>query len=336
MDEAGLAEAVEIGKYLFADKLFITSMNVLWIYDYLLTLGDEINCAWSGRRSLLFALFIAIRYIPVAFITWINITMFHYSKSFCQDTKWIMLLYTTVITTLAQITVALRIYGVTGRNRTIRAVLFAMVIAQFSFGIYYCSRVVIHPVLPLPDINLGVYEFCFYQRWRAGEYAFTSQMIIFDVIAFAIIFATAKRPKMIYPGIPSLLDTILRDATFYFLLVFASQVCLLSFMSFAPDPVQLMPGIANTIFIPMMASRLMLSLKRAAVEPQFPETILSFGGGWPREGETLRFASGVFATPRDIQGPLPLVPNNGDIELVLSAPLSAQNHEPSINSAPRV
>jgi hypothetical protein len=41
-----------------------------------------------------------------------------------------------------------------------------------------------------------------------------------------------------YPGIPSLLDTILRDATSYFIVIFACQVCLLFFLILAPvgDP----------------------------------------------------------------------------------------------------
>lgn len=76
-----------------------------------------------------------------------------------------------------------------------------------------------------------------------------------------------------------------------------------------------------------MASRLMLSLKRASVEPWFPESTSSFGGGGPREGETLRFAPRVFTTPRDIPGPVPLATSRGDIELVASALPLAQDRE---------
>ena len=48
---------------------------------------------------------------------------------------------------------------------------------------------------------------------------------IIDVIAFSIILATARRPGMRrYPGVPSLLDTIMRDATQYFMLIFFVQL----------------------------------------------------------------------------------------------------------------
>lgn len=37
-----------------------------------------------------------------------------------------------------------------------------------------------------------------------------------------------------YPGIPSILDTILRDATVYFIFMFASQLLFQLFLFFAP------------------------------------------------------------------------------------------------------
>ena len=46
---------------------------------------------------------------------------------------------------------------------------------------------------------------------------------------------TAKKTgKVRYPGIPSILDTILQDATLYFVFMFACQVNLEMFLIFAP------------------------------------------------------------------------------------------------------
>ena len=39
-----------------------------------------------------------------------------------------------------------------------------------------------------------------------------------------VVVVAAKKPKSRYPGIPSILDTILRDATIYFLVMFFLQV----------------------------------------------------------------------------------------------------------------
>jgi len=87
---------------------------------------------------------------------------------------------------------------------------------------------------------------CVFEEWRLGELVFVNIAVAFgasipptylhlgssdvlhvphlDVFAFLIIFFTARKSGMNrYPGVPSLLDTILRDATGYFLLMFFFQ-----------------------------------------------------------------------------------------------------------------
>jgi len=71
---------------------------------------------------------------------------------------------------------------------------------------------------------------------------------------------------MRFQGVTNLLDIILRDATVYFVLMFTCQVCFLISLFFAPR-VKFTPGVANTILTPIMATRLMLSLKKASAEP---------------------------------------------------------------------
>jgi len=81
MDEADLAALVEIGEQLFTFKLFLAAVHLLWIYDYCLTFGDEVEYAWRGRKSRMFALFIANRYNPVLQIVWSSVAMYHYTYS---------------------------------------------------------------------------------------------------------------------------------------------------------------------------------------------------------------------------------------------------------------
>jgi hypothetical protein len=50
-----------------------------------------------------------------------------------------------------------------------------------------------------------------------------------------IILVTAKRMGTVrYPGIPSILDIILQDATLYFVFMFACQTLFEMFLFFAP------------------------------------------------------------------------------------------------------
>ncbi|KAF9791193.1 hypothetical protein BJ322DRAFT_1040349 [Thelephora terrestris] len=90
----------------------------------------------------------------------------------------------------------------------------------------------------------------------------------FDVIVFLIIIFTARRPRMnAFPGMPSILDTLVRDATQYFILIFSFHFLATLFLFVTPANIQLFPGMANSILVPIMASRLMLSLKKASVRP---------------------------------------------------------------------
>jgi hypothetical protein len=56
-----------------------------------------------------------------------------------------------------------------------------------------------------------------------------------DVLAFAIIAFTAWRSRRIgFPSAPSILNTIMHDATLYFLLVFSAHFLSLLFLFVAP------------------------------------------------------------------------------------------------------
>jgi len=121
-------------------------------------------------------------------------------------------------------------------------------------------------VQSLPEIDLDAYRVCIPPKFRPGEVTFTSISLVFgtllpsdprynftlgvlmylmsrthlrcrivDLFVFLIILVTARGPRTSrFPGIPSILDAILRDATVYFLLIVASQLVLFFFVFLAP------------------------------------------------------------------------------------------------------
>ncbi|KAF9642340.1 hypothetical protein BDM02DRAFT_3124642 [Thelephora ganbajun] len=299
-------------------QLLITSVQCLWIYDYFLTLGDEINYAWSGRKSWVFALFIANRYIPVLHIIWVNLNMFHYEKPFCQGTKWFPILYGSTVTILAQMAVALRIYAITGRNKFLGGVFTFLIATQICSGIFSVVWIALHPLQPLPEIDLDVFKICIYKRWKLGELIYFNTATFFDLFAFLVILVTAKKSRIMgYPAIPGILDTILRDATQYFLLIFFVQFLSQLFFFVTPEAIQLFPGVANVMLVPVMASRLMLSLKKAGVQPKAMWSIPTMtdpSGGRSTEDGTIRFASQVPGGLREISL-TPAAQNEEGIEL---------------------
>ena len=55
-----------------------------------------------------------------------------------------------------------------------------------------------------------------------------------DLLAFLIILVTARRSKRVrLPGIPSILDAVVRDSTLYFMLIFFVQLLAQLFVLFA-------------------------------------------------------------------------------------------------------
>ena len=120
------------------------------------------------------------------------------------------------------------------------------------------------PAQQLPAIDLDPFKFCVSQSWKFGELVFINIAVAFgasltsdvvsprvclrasrsvfltpwtpvDVLAFLSILIATKKPRHPrYPGIPSLLDAILRDATIYFILIVLCQVLFDVFVAFAP------------------------------------------------------------------------------------------------------
>ncbi|KAF9777632.1 hypothetical protein BJ322DRAFT_1095726 [Thelephora terrestris] len=309
MDVAALTET---GGLLFATKFLLASLQFLWLYDYLLTLGDELQYAWQGRRSWVFALFVANRYFPAVYILWLHFVLFHYSQSFCLHTKWVPVLQSNAITTLAQIAVSLRVYAITHKNTTIGGILVLQIAAGICFGIFSAVEIGLGPLQPFPDINLDEFKLCIFKLWRVGQLAYYNLAMTFDVIVFLIIAIAAwKERTHRYPGIPSILDTIVRDATKYFLLISSVHLLSVLFVFVAPVDIQLFPPMVNMVLVPVMTSRLMVSLKKASVEPEAAWTLQSMNNTTLARDGTVRFAFGglqeipLYPTVTDGEGMLP-------------------------------
>ena len=75
---------------------------------------------------------------------------------------------------------------------------------------------------------------------------------------------------------------------------------------------------ANTIFVPVMASRLMLSLKKATVQPSKPwslDTMTTVSQGTSTDDGRTGYSAQRVRGGLDETSPTPAVPNEEDIEL---------------------
>jgi len=255
-----------VGRTLMLDKRFVAGVGALWFYDYFLTLADEIEYAWSGKASLIFVLFILNRYWPLWYLLWLFVAYWspEFTKPMCDKTAWFYNFYVTFSTVFAQVVMTLRIYAVTRNNRWIASYLSFITFAQFAFGLYLMIRFATRPAVSIPNLPFDEFQFCLFQQWKIGEIIYALYSVVYDTSAFAVIIYSARnRSLMRVDGVQSLLDTIVEDATVYFLVIFAGQLLVVFFEIFAPETIQLLPGSGIIILGPMMITRLILSLRKA-------------------------------------------------------------------------
>jgi len=137
--------------------------------------------------------------------------------------------------------------------------------AQFVFGFYSWMCTFQTPAPQFPPIPLDSFRYCSFGMKRYQEVILISLLLVYDLSAFSIIIWVARRRGDLGQSkFPSLLDRIIKDATVYFIIIFTSNLIAESFVLFAPPAYSILPAITNMVLMPIMASRLMLSLKKAA------------------------------------------------------------------------
>jgi len=223
------------------------------------------------------------------YLIWLTVALWspEYTKAMCDKTSWLHVFYFTLATLFAQVAITLRVYAVTGNNRWIRNSLSFITVVQFGFGMYGAVRFSLQPALKFPDLPFDEFNLCTFSRWRPGEILNTALSLAYDTLAFSIIIFSVERQHLaLIPGAPNLLEKLVHDATLYFLVIFSSHLLLIFFEFFAPKPIQLLPAGGNAVLVPLMVTRLMLSLRRVA---NSPGSVWSLGN--TVQPDSIRFAN---------------------------------------------
>ncbi|KAF9783384.1 hypothetical protein BJ322DRAFT_149896 [Thelephora terrestris] len=239
-----VAVLTQLGQLLLVDKFFLTAAKCLWIYDYLLTFGDEVRYAWSGRKSGVFALFIAVRYTPVVHFIYVYLSLFVFgTPNSCRYTKWVPVFNSSAATTFSHMAVALRIYAITRRNKFLAGALAVIIAAEACWNLYSIIRIALGPVQLFPALGLDPFHICVTKSWEVQELAFYGLAMFFEAFAFSILVVTAVRSRMGgFIAVPTILSVILRDATQYFVVIFTVHILSLIFLFLAPIFIKLLPG----------------------------------------------------------------------------------------------
>ncbi|KAF9645077.1 hypothetical protein BDM02DRAFT_3190024 [Thelephora ganbajun] len=253
-----LQNLIHAGNDIQSIKYYASAGEALLFFDYLLTLPDEIQYAWKGKKTWIFYLFLLNRYVPILYEIWILVVVWwpgfthevcmhfdfliHHNATLtflptpfsCNHTAWIEIAIFVFLTLVAQIFLTVRIYALTLKNKVIAAFFCGVTIPQLALGIYLVTLGATNP----------------------------------DLAAFTVIVGFGLKNGLNASAMamarPNIVKTIVHDATIYFFVIFTSHLVFVLTLVFARPVLQLLPAVGNDVFLPIMISRLMLSLKKTA------------------------------------------------------------------------
>ncbi|KAI6012061.1 hypothetical protein BKA83DRAFT_4369462 [Pisolithus microcarpus] len=178
----------------------------LLFYDYVLTLGREIEFFWKRpRRSWPFALFIANRYLIILSHVPASIYVFWYpgidsSYSWCRPLSMFDGASIIVVQAIGGIIMIMRIYALYERDRCVLAILVFLAVGAIAVG---CWAVVALPpppaavLVPTQEPLIGYLS----AAW-GGQ-------LLFDVVIFGLTLWRSMFARM--PGKRDISDILLRD-----------------------------------------------------------------------------------------------------------------------------
>ncbi|KAF9789853.1 hypothetical protein BJ322DRAFT_1208839 [Thelephora terrestris] len=263
---------VQAGRDILAFKYYGLATGTILFYDYLLTLEDEIKYMWSRKQSWTFWLFVVNRYFPMTYQIWqlaISYNPLRFATNRCNKTAWYVLFTYTICTLLAQVVLTSRIYAATMNNTVIAIVLLSIVVPHFGLGIWevvLASR----EGAELSPIPLDAYRVCSPVWHRPLVVSFISISLVYDSLAFSMIMFLAARSSRATAGlkIQTIWRLLAEDATLYFMVIFTSHFVFEMTLLFGRPTIQLIPGVGGVSYIPVMISRIVLSLRKATALQQ--------------------------------------------------------------------
>jgi len=186
----------------------------------------------------------------------------------CDRTSFISILVYVACTLLAQVTLTMRIYAITRKNHIITTCFGVIMASQLALGIYFIVLTATKQTQYIQTTLLDSRGLCFFEAPRAVEVGFPAISLLYDLLAFLLIIHVALRSTMYQFRMPTLFRIIAQDATRYFLVIFSSHLVLELMLAFGRPTIKRTPSIGNIVFLPVMVTRLILSLKKAAASQE--------------------------------------------------------------------
>lgn len=262
-----MASYISIGHEITTTKYYSVALGTLVFYDYLLTLQDEVQYAWGGRKSWVFYLFLINRYVTIIYDIWALVAFNYpgYTGNICQKTVIVQPTFLVFATFLAQVFFVAQTYALSKRNHKVLAVFTLLTVIQLALGIIYLTEPGTTS-LALPSIPLDAFQICILDSQNA--FSIRVAYIVFSLVYNTVSFLTILRlsystcgPRSTWPVI---LKTITKDSLLYFLVVLVSHSLVVSLMALNLSRMEHNSFAVVNVFVPIMVSRLVLNLRKSS------------------------------------------------------------------------
>jgi len=203
------------------------------------------------------------------------------------------MLVCVVFTLVVQVVLTIRIYAVTLKHKLVTGIFVVATVLQFGLGVFMTYLAVKHTAHPVLEVDFPDGHICVYKERKKVEIAYTSFSLLFDLGAFAVIVIRLiwRRPSSI--RMPSIVQTIIQDATLYVLLLCTFRISFLFLTVFTANLGHITRFSGNTVFVSIMTTRMLLSLKRTCIKDISNDWVLDV---------TTEGATDPPSTPRIVRG----------------------------------
>jgi len=262
--QAALQAFLALEKYLKHQRgladYFFTAAPALMVYDYLLTVHDEIRLVWFSPWSYTKVLFLLVRYLPFIGI-YFDLHNQILLGSTAHECKWMypMLMWVTTIAMFAAILVlTIRTWAVWRRDLKVGILLAALTIGAFVAASYCNAK--FNKSLKISDAPLPGMRGCFVTG--------ASTILRVDFIASAILEFSALILMMISAykaykiGDTNQLSTVLhRDGIIYYIFLLIASIANVTVMSAAPiDLMFMMIPVCGALY-QVLTCRIVLNIR---------------------------------------------------------------------------
>ncbi|KDR81219.1 hypothetical protein GALMADRAFT_241762 [Galerina marginata CBS 339.88] len=243
--------------------------NAMFLYDHLITVNDEVELIWKAKWSFVTILFLMNRYYVLAAV-FFNLYVFfspNITDTICTRYSHWEAWSGLVVFMPAHGILQIRIYALYSLNKKILALMLVFYITSSSVSAWILRTDLESLVVAALPILGG--KFCVPTKISSFS-SFWIPVLLFDFMLFSLAVIRGvgeyrSKGSSIFRGSRSLMNILIRDSVFYFLVIAITYLTCLQFWLSAPLLVEAPLGFAPAMSS-VLASRVLFNIRRASRE----------------------------------------------------------------------